>query len=687
MSANTYNDPFLNQLREIILKNLSDESFGVSELANAVAMSRSSLLRKIQKATDLSASQYIRQVRLEEGKKLLEDGTYNISEIAFEVGFNSTSYFVKCFREQYGYPPGEYSKVKEQTESSDTFENPVSASKRKIIIPILGAIIILLAIWVLSTKPFQKRAELDNSIAVLPFINDSNDSTNVYFINGLMESILSNLQQIEELKVISRTSSEKYRYSTKSIPEIAEELGVSYILEGSGQKVGDKILLNIQLIDARNDNHLWAEQYNRQIQDVFDIQIEVANKIAEDIEVIITPEEKARINQKPTENLQAYDYFLKGLEYLKQETMEGLDAGIPLLIKAIEEDPEFATAHAALAVAYYYKDFFQVNKIHIEKLNFHADKALFYDPQNSLGLTAKGFYYQQIGNSEQAVVYLEEALKYNPNLNLALNTICDIYTNYIPDTEKYLQYALKGISIDIASNDSVAASYLYLHLSNALIQAGFVSEALVTVDKSLGYNPDNLFSEYVKAYILYAKNRDLNETKRRMVAALKRDTTRFDIIQEIGNICYYQRDFDCAYTYFKHFVDMRKSLNLNIYAHRDLEISYVFEQKGITDESQTLLKDFRFFAENEESIYQHMFMGLYYAYLGDKQQALKHLWLFTEEENFQYWIILFLPLDPVVDGIKDDPEFKAVMEKLEKKFWDSHAKTRSMLEEKDLLTI
>ena len=129
----------------------------------------------------------------------------------------------------------------------------------------------------------------------MPFKNDSADSTNVYIVNGLMESILNNLQKIENLRVISRTSVEKYRTQQKTIPEIARELGVSYLVEGSGQKAGDKILLNIQLIDAKSDKHLWAEQYARETGDIFELQQEVAKKIAGEIEVIITPEEVNRI--------------------------------------------------------------------------------------------------------------------------------------------------------------------------------------------------------------------------------------------------------------------------------------------------------------------------------------------------------------------------------------------------------
>src|SRR5690606_31504454 len=115
--------------------------------------------------------------------------------------------------------------------------------------------------------------------AVLPFKNDSNDSTNRYLINGLMEATLNNLQQIRDLRVVSRTSAEKDRNTSKTIPEVADELRVNYVVEGSGQKVGNRILLNIQLIDAQRDSHLWARQYTREVTDIFQLQQEIAKDI------------------------------------------------------------------------------------------------------------------------------------------------------------------------------------------------------------------------------------------------------------------------------------------------------------------------------------------------------------------------------------------------------------------------
>jgi len=145
----------------------------------------------------------------------------------------------------------------------------------------------------------------EKSVAVLPFRNDSHDEENTYFINGLMEEILNNLQKIKDLRVISRTSVEQYRNQTKTIPEIAKELGVNYIVEGSAQKYGNSFRLRTQLIMAAKENHLWGESYQQKItevEDIFIVQSQIAEKIAQELKVIITPEEKQLIEKIPTKN-------------------------------------------------------------------------------------------------------------------------------------------------------------------------------------------------------------------------------------------------------------------------------------------------------------------------------------------------------------------------------------------------
>ena len=176
-----------------------------------------------------------------------------------------------------------------------------------------------------SVKKVQLPTEIEKSIAVLPFKNESSDSLNLYFVNGLMESTLNNLQKIGDLRVISRTSVEQYRNTNKGIPEIAEELNVNYVVEGSGQRVGNQVLLNIQLIKASGDRPIWSEQYSREVEDVFALQNEVARKIADAIKAKVTPAEMKQIEKKPTENLVAYDYYLQALGPYYTGTKEGLD--------------------------------------------------------------------------------------------------------------------------------------------------------------------------------------------------------------------------------------------------------------------------------------------------------------------------------------------------------------------------
>ncbi len=675
---------FLEKITEIIGENISNEQFGVSELAEATNMSRSNLLRKVKKLTGLSVSQFIRQVRLKKAMGILQERSLTVSEVSWQVGFSSTSYFIKCFREQYGYPPGEVSKQDFKEEETET-EEEVPRKKTRIIFVSAAILVVLLGSLFILFNPFSKKAAQDKSIAVLPFKNNSNDSTNVYFINGLMESLLNNLQKIEDLRVISRTSVEKYRNSSKTIPEIARELNVRYFIEGSGQKIGNQVMLHIQLIEASNDTHLWAEQYNRETKDIFNLQMEVAQNIAERIQAIITPEEKERMAKPPTDNLVAYDYFLKGLEPFNAGTREGLDAAIPLFEKAIENDPEFAQAYANLAIAYYFLDLFQAEKKFSRLINNYADKALFYDDQLSAALLAKAFFYMSSGENKLAEPYLQKALEYSPNSAFVINTLSDFYDSRIPDTQKYLEYALKGTQIDVASNDSTSTSYLYLHLSNALIQSGFVEEAEKYINQSIQFNPQNLFSAYVKPYILYAKDKDLEALKNGLIKVHKRDTSRIDIIQEIAKVYYYMRNYPAAYRYYKKFLAIKNALNLDVYRFENAKIGFVLNEVGQKEQANAFFEDYFQYAQNDQSLYKDLSLAVYYAHTNQIEQAMSHFRKFAQQDNFHYWTILFLDKDPLLDNIKNLPEFKRIFKEMENRFWRNHRKLKASLKGKGLI--
>lgn len=688
--ASNSRSEFILQAEALILDNLSNEQFGVSELAEVMNMSRSNLLRKIKKNTQLSASQFIRQVRLEKSMELLLERTKTVSEISYEVGFGSTSYFIKCFREHYGYPPGEADQRNRiEEENEEPKEAPVKAPTNNQQIykwAIIGAFVLIIAavVWFFN-KESAASVQHEKSIAVLPFKNESSDSLNLYFVNGLMESTLNNLQKIADLRVISRTSVEKYRNTAVAIPEIAEDLNVSYLVEGSGQRVGDKVKLNIQLIEASTDRPIWVEQYSREVDDVFALQNEIAKKIANAIEAYVTPGELEQIEKKPTDDLVAYDYFLQALDPYYSRSKEGLEKAIPLFEKAIEQDNSFALAYAYIAFSYYFLDLNQADKKYTEDLNNYSDKALLYDSKSAESLMSKALYYMTIEEFRLALPYLDKALEYNPNSSAVVQMLSDLYARAIPNTGKYLENALKGIRLNIAANDSVGKSYIYLHLGNAFIQSGFVDEALKYINKSLDYNPKNFYSPLVKTYILYARDRDLDDTRQRLVKEYKKDSTRLDILQEVAKICYFQKDYDAAFSYYKSFADTKEKYNLDMYPQEDLKIAWVYKKQGMEEEAEAFFNSYAAYCEKDESIYKSASLSSKYVYEGDLDKAMEQLKIFATQNDFQYWIVVFMEIDPIVEPLKGHPEFEGVMRQIKEQFWEDHDQIKESLKEKDLL--
>ena len=677
---------FLNQLTATIEQNLANEQFGVSELADALNMSRSNLLRKVKKATNLSVSQLINQQRLQQGMDLLRKGSGNVSEVAHRVGFSSTSYFIKCFREYYGYPPGEVGRRPQETEPVPVALPPTQESNRKFIFIGLAGLLVAAIGWFAYTYwPTHEELAVEKSIAVLPFKNDSNDSTNVYLINGLMESTLNNLQKIKDLRVISRTSVEKYRNNAKTIPEMASELNVTYFVEGSGQKIGDRIVLTIQLIEGTSDRHLWSRQYRRETKDIFALQQEISNDIAGEIKAIITPDEKNRIQKIPTQNLQAYDAFLKGVDLLERGGTPNLIQSLEHFDEAISKDNTFALAYAAAGMACYYLDMFQAEKMYVDKLGAYADKAVLHDPNLAESLMTKGMYYLTRKEYKEALPFLERALEYNPNSAEVLGLLTDFYYMYLPNTGKYLEYALKGLKLNANSGDSVSISYFHLRLGNALIQSGFVDQSLEHIDKSLEYNPENAFSRYVRAFVLYAKDGDLRKTRSLLQTEFKRDTNRVDILQDIGKVSYYLQEYDTAYKYYKRFNYQREKRKLDAFEYENLVIGRVYELAGETEKAKAFYERYRQYLDRDQTAYKNIGWAVYYCQMNDSAKALEHMRLFTQEDNIQYWVILFMDKGPELSETEASPEFKALLKEVERKFWANHEKLKLKLEEQGLL--
>ncbi len=319
-------------------------------------------------------------------------------------------------------PQGEMVKT-EPSQKVKEEEQATTSNGWKIVSYISFMVIVGLIIFnMLSTGNNSEASSiLEKSIAVLPFTNLSEDKGNEYFADGLVEDLLNRISMIEELKVISRTSSEMYRErGVKSVSEVAGELGVSYILEGSVQRYGDKARITVQLIDAINDDHIWAENYDRDIVDVFDTQSEIALHIVSELNSILTSEQKAHIQENKTNNVQAFELYQMGRFFWNKRTSEGSTRSIEYFEKAIEEDPGYGLAYAGLADAY------SIMAAHgwidrqegLDKGEELALKALDLDGNLPETYGVLGNIYQNNWNWEKADGAYKRALELNPNYSI-----------------------------------------------------------------------------------------------------------------------------------------------------------------------------------------------------------------------------------------------------------------------------
>ena len=261
----------------------------------------------------------------------------------------------------------------------------------------------------------------EKSIAVLPFENRSEDKANAYFADGIQDEILTRLSKIADLKVISRASTQHYKNAPKHLPEIAKQLGVAYILEGSVQKSADAVRVNVQLIKAANDSDLWADTFDRKLIDIFSVESEVAKAIADQLQAKLSGREEQVIAARPTENIEAYDAYLRGLAYnLKtQSTPANVLGAQKYLREAVRLDPKFALAWALLS----YVDAFGYLTLNLqptvalrEEARQAAETALTLQPNLGEAVLAKGHYhYACLKDYDTAVRYFEQARQFLPN--------------------------------------------------------------------------------------------------------------------------------------------------------------------------------------------------------------------------------------------------------------------------------
>jgi len=350
----SFDEQLINKLFETIEKNLQNEQFGVPELAKESGLSKSQLNRKLKIITGKSPSQFIREYRLEKALGLLQSEKATATEVAYRVGFGSPSYFSTCFSDFYGYSPSEVAHKTAVNEQAEKFNLKKPLWITLSIITFIGVLSIVYVIVSLTESP--KLLNKENSIAILPFKNLSINPGDQYLADGVQQAIQHHLTRISELGLRSNISTALYRETDLNTKEIGDILQVNYILTGTFQKIDDRALLNVQLIETKSDKLLWSEDYDENWSNIFEIQKKIARKVSEDLYVSITEEAAEAFEVVPTKNMTAYELYLQGIDYFNSwwvnRDKDKLEAAVNYYQQALKLDENFSLAYTALGEAF-----------------------------------------------------------------------------------------------------------------------------------------------------------------------------------------------------------------------------------------------------------------------------------------------------------------------------------------------
>jgi TolB-like protein len=379
---------------------------------------------------------------------------------------------------------------------------PASTPRRKRnVIALLAAGIIVSAAAGFFLLPRASARKVDKSIAVLPFENFSDDKDNAFFADGIQDDILTNLAKISDLKVISRTSVMGYRGKEKSVREIGKALGVSTILEGSVRKSGNRVRVNVQLINALNDEHLWAEDYDRDLTDVFAIQTDLAQKIAHELQAKLSPTEKAQMTRKPTENGEAYLAFVQAHNLqMHLEDLEKLKQAEQLYERALQMDPNFALAAADFSrMESWIFHTFDPTPTRRDRARTLAERAMQLQPDCPESHLALGFslYY---GARD-----FEAALKEFAIAQQGLPNEADVYLAIGAIQRRQGKWNESNANLEKAASLSPKESWALQNLAlNYQVLRNFAA-ANKTIDRALKLTPDSFALWSIKAQVEMAE--------------------------------------------------------------------------------------------------------------------------------------------------------------------------------------
>ena len=539
-------------------------------------------------------------------------------------------------------------------------------------------------------------SKLDKSVAVLPFINDSPDTTNAYFINGIMERITTNLQMVKELRVIGRTSVEQYRNNkTKSASEIAKELGVNYVIEGSGQKYGDSFGLTVQLLKAKGkESHLWAKTYDREVKDVNDyisIMSEIAKTIAEELKAVLSPKERELIEKIPTANYKALILYQKGRNehtkyWIDNYNTDALKRAESYYRDAIKEDINYAEAYSGLAKAIWDKYHWGslISEGIMDSVLSLCKHALSIDNQLSDAYSTMGDFYRAGNYTAKAQDAYDRALEINPNDPMAFIGMAYLYSGNSPG--KAIYYSKKAISI--YHGQLLPSIYRAVSLLYTLI--GLEKESVEFADWAVGIDRDS-----AKYYRILSENEfysgNLNAAANYLKVAYALDTNNMEFHWALGSNYLFQGDFQESLKYFEKWLGKSDTLvQSTLYAiHR---VGYAFQQNGNKSAADHYY--------NEQIKYGNKMIELgqtgriYYdltcvhALKGEKQKALDYLNKFYQwmiKDNFISWYMSYFRFDPEFESIRKEPEFQKILQDMENNNQSEKNREIKWLEEKGML--
>jgi len=382
----------------------------------------------------------------------------------------------------------------------------------------------------------------DKSIAVLPFVNRSERKEDEYFTDGMHDELLTRLSRVGALKVISRTSVLQYRETVKAIAQIARELSVATVLEGGVQRSGNQVRINVQLIDARTDEHLWAEIYDRELtaENLFAIQSEISTAIAEALKATLSPEEKTRVTDLPTSSLEAYNHYLRARQFMAARGREDLELALGEFEQATSIDPEFALAWVGVADATHL--LFEVGAVelfeHKERHKEAVDKALALNDQLGEAYASLSFYYLDDGEREKAEVAIQKAIELSPNYAQAYHWYANIRRGP-KRAEKRLELLYKAVQLD--PNSSV----VLINIATALEELGRDEESRQQLEHIIKIDP-GFVASYAFLGHLDAGNGELASAIRWHRKAMQLDPGNGDYMESTARAYLAIGDIDAA---------------------------------------------------------------------------------------------------------------------------------------------